>query len=220
MFASIAPNYDRANAILSLGVHGRWRRQAVRRAELRQGQRVLDVATGTGDLAIELSHRVGASGRVVGGDFCRPMLEQALVKTDAPIDWAWSDAQKLPFRDSVFDAATIGFGIRNVDAPQVALKEMARVVRPGGRVVVLEFGQPTGAMSWPYRFYSRHVMPRLGGWLTGDRQAYEYLPRTAAAFPSGEDFVRLMESTGCFLRVDRYRQTFGIAYVYVGLVAP
>ncbi len=220
MFSEISDRYDLANEVLSFGVHRLWRAAAVRRSGAREGQRVLDCASGTGDLALALKRAVGA-GEVIGTDFCEPMLKGARAKAArAGLDVAFSqaDAQALPFPDRSFDLASIAFGIRNVSDPVRCLRELARVVKPGGRVVVLEFGQPGGAFGALYRFYGRQVMPRLGGWLTGQRAAYEYLPRTAAAFPAGERFLSLMDEAGGFRARAAHPLTFGVAYVYVGEV--
>jgi demethylmenaquinone methyltransferase / 2-methoxy-6-polyprenyl-1,4-benzoquinol methylase len=223
MFAAIAKDYDKANRILSFGVDKAWRRAAVRAARIRQGDACLDVATGTGDLALALARRTGAKGRVVGLDFCRPMLVEAQHKAEergASLDLVWGDALNLPFANDAFDVATIAFGVRNVDDPARCVAEMARTVRPDGRVLVLEFGQPRGIMSAPYRIYSKHVMPRLGAAITGDRAAYEYLPETASRFPSGEAFAAIMRDTGAFRVVRARSMTGGIAWLYVGTVAP
>jgi demethylmenaquinone methyltransferase/2-methoxy-6-polyprenyl-1,4-benzoquinol methylase len=223
MFAAIARRYDRANSVLSFGRHRGWRRRAVRLSGAKAGARVLDVATGTADLGFAFRKAVGPSGVVAGADFCRPMLVEAASKsaTQGRLEGlVEADALRLPFRDASFDVASIGFGIRNVDDARAGLVEMARVVKPRGRVVVLEFGQPRGLLARPYRLYSRHVLPRVGGWITGERSAYEYLPRTAAAFPSGEAFPELMHSTRRFADVRAYPLSGGIAYVYVGLVGP
>lgn len=222
MFSDIAPRYDRANTILSLGIHRRWRRKAVRLAGPLHGARVLDVATGTGDLAFAFARAVGPGGRVVGVDFSRAMLDRARAKPQpegARVEFEEADALALPFEKGAFDVATIGFGIRNVDHPARGLREMARVVRAGGRVVVLEFGQPKGLRSIPYRFYSRFVVPLVGGLVTGNRKAYEYLDRTSAAFPAGNAFLDLMRATGKFTETSGHRLSGGIAYVYVGTVA-
>jgi demethylmenaquinone methyltransferase/2-methoxy-6-polyprenyl-1,4-benzoquinol methylase len=220
MFASIAPNYDRTNTALSLGVHHLWRSITVRESGAKPGDAVLDCATGTGDLAIAFKKTVG-SGRVVGTDFCADMLSFAPGKAKAmglDIAFEVADAMDLPYDDDTFDIASISFGIRNVDDPARCLAEMARVVRPGGRVVVLEFGQPKGIMGLSYRWYSRHVIPVVGKMLTGNREAYAYLPETAAAFPCREAFLDLMRGTNRFASV-RYRElTGGIAFVYVGIV--
>ena len=201
MFASIAQRYDAANEVLSLGVHRGWRREAVRLCGAGPGDRVLDCATGTGDLALSFKRAVGASGLVVGTDFCAEMLASApgkARKAGLEVQFEVADALALPFASGSFDITSIGFGIRNVDDPVACLREMARVVRPGGRVVVLEFGQPRGAFGALFRLYSRSVMPAIGGALTGNRAAYEYLPRTAAAFPAGERFLALMDEAGNF----------------------
>jgi demethylmenaquinone methyltransferase/2-methoxy-6-polyprenyl-1,4-benzoquinol methylase len=223
MFASIARRYDRANQVLSFGLHHRWRRVAVARSGARIGDRVLDCATGTGDLAMEFRRAVGARGEVVGTDFCEEMLSFAPAKAERaglPVRFEVADVLALPYADRSFDVASIAFGIRNVDDPERGMRELARVVRPGGRVVVLEFGQPGGALFGPlYRLYSRRILPRLGGWLTGDRAAYEYLDRTSSSFPAGEAFASLMRETGAFSAVSVHSLTGGVAFVYVGEAA-
>jgi demethylmenaquinone methyltransferase/2-methoxy-6-polyprenyl-1,4-benzoquinol methylase len=221
MFASIAPRYDAANEVLSLGAHRSWRRAAVRLARVRPGDRVLDCATGTGDLAIAMKRAAGPAGEVVGTDFCAPMLASAPAKAaraGVHVTFEVADALSLPYGDGSFDVASIAFGIRNVDDPVRCLREMARVVRPGGRVVVLEFGQPRGVFGAIFRAYSRVVMPAVGGLLTGNRAAYEYLPRTAAAFPAGDRFLALMDDARCFSSREAHPLWAGTAYVYVGTV--
>lgn len=220
MFASIARRYDAANEVLSLGVHKGWRKAAVRIAQAAPGQRVLDCATGTGDLALEFKKAVGPTGAVVGTDFCFEMVERAPAKAEAaglPAAFAVADALALPYHDSSFDVASIAFGIRNVDDPLACLREMARVVKPGGCVVVLEFGQPDGAFGAFFRAWSRGVIPAVGGLLTGNRAAYEYLPRTAAKFPAGDRFVALMRESGAFRDSEAHPLWSGTAYVYRGL---
>jgi demethylmenaquinone methyltransferase/2-methoxy-6-polyprenyl-1,4-benzoquinol methylase len=221
MFASIAQRYDAANEVLSLGVHRGWRRETVRLSGAREGDRVLDCATGTGDLALSFKRAVGASGLVVGTDFCAEMLASApgkARKAGLEVRFEVADALALPFASGSFDIASIGFGIRNVDDPVACLREMARVVRPGGRVVVLEFGQPRGAFGALFRLYSRSVMPAIGGVLTGNRAAYEYLPRTAAAFPAGDRFLEMMDESGSIASRTAHPLLAGTAYVYVGTV--
>jgi demethylmenaquinone methyltransferase / 2-methoxy-6-polyprenyl-1,4-benzoquinol methylase len=221
MFASIARRYDAANEVLSLGVHRSWRRAAVQLSKARLGQRVLDCATGTGDLALAFKRAVGPDGEVVGTDFCAEMLASAAPKArraGLDVRFQVADALALPFADDSFDIASIAFGIRNVDDPVLCLREMARVVRPGGRVVVLEFGQPHGPFGALFRVYSRRVMPAVGALLTGNRDAYEYLPRTAAAFPAGERFLALMDEASPFAKRSATPLLAGTAYVYVGTV--
>jgi demethylmenaquinone methyltransferase/2-methoxy-6-polyprenyl-1,4-benzoquinol methylase len=221
MFSSIAPRYDATNDALSLGLHRTWRSATVRLSGAAPGQSVLDCATGTGDLAIAFKRAVGPEGRVVGTDFCAEMLVPAPEKArraGLEIDFRVADAMSLPYPDDSFDIASIAFGIRNVDDPGKCLSELARVVRPGGRVVVLEFGQPTGLFGAFFRVYARWVMPLIGQLLTGNRTAYEYLPRTAAAFPAGDRFLTLMDSTSRFQQRTAHPLVFGTAYVYVGTV--
>jgi len=222
MFADIADDYDRINGILSFGIHNIWRKRTVLESGAKPGHRVLDCATGTGDLALEFKKAVGHEGYVMGTDFCKEMIEHAPEKArdeSLVVDFEVADAMDLPYDDDFFDVTSIAFGIRNVDDPVVALKEMARVVRPGGRVVVLEFGQPEGLIQYPYKFYSKHVMPTVGGWISGNRDAYTYLPETSAKFPAGDKFLGLMDETGSFASRKAIKLTGGIAYVYVGTVA-
>ncbi|RKG92315.1 bifunctional demethylmenaquinone methyltransferase/2-methoxy-6-polyprenyl-1,4-benzoquinol methylase UbiE [Corallococcus terminator] len=221
MFSSIAPRYDVANEVLSFGVHRLWRRTAVKLSQAKEGSHVLDCATGTGDLALAFKRKVGTTGRVVGTDFCPEMLESApakAAKAGLEVEFQVQDAMALTLPDNSFDVASISFGIRNVDDPVKCLQEMARVVRPGGRVVVLEFGQPTGPYGVLFRFYSKTVMPTVGGLLTGNRAAFQYLPRTAAAFPAGERFLSLMDQAGAYSERAAHPLLFGTAYVYVGTV--
>jgi demethylmenaquinone methyltransferase/2-methoxy-6-polyprenyl-1,4-benzoquinol methylase len=221
MFSSIATRYDVTNEVLSFGIHRLWRRTAVRLSGAKEGSAVLDCATGTGDLALAFKRKVGTSGRVMGTDFCKEMLDSAPAKAareGLQVEFQVADAMDLPFADNSFDVASIAFGIRNVDDPVKCLKEMARVVRPGGRVVVLEFGQPTGFFGALFRMYSKVIMPTIGGLLTGNRAAYEYLPRTSAAFPAGDRFLSLMDQTGSYKERVAHPMTFGTSYVYVGTV--
>jgi demethylmenaquinone methyltransferase/2-methoxy-6-polyprenyl-1,4-benzoquinol methylase len=221
MFSDIASRYDRANSVLSFGIHHLWRRATVAASGVRAGSSVLDCATGTGDLALAFKRAVGPTGRVVGTDFNADMLSYAPAKAQQRgLDVAFevADAMHLPYADATFDAASISFGIRNVDDPRVALADMARVVKPGGKVVVLEFGQPRGIMGMLYGMYSRYVIPFIGGLITGNRKAYEYLPTTAAAFPCRKAFTDLMTSTGRLTNCTYRELTGGIAFLYVGTV--
>jgi demethylmenaquinone methyltransferase / 2-methoxy-6-polyprenyl-1,4-benzoquinol methylase len=221
MFAEISGSYDRANSVLSLGVHHRWRKTTVRLSGAAAGSRVLDCATGTGDLALEFKRCVGAEGRVVGTDFCADMLAFAPAKSERsglPVEWEVQDAMNLTYNDNTFDIASIAFGIRNVDDPVRALHSMARVVRPGGRVMVLEFGRPLWWMKPFFAFYSRVIIPLVGGLISGKRDAYEYLTRTSAAFPTGDEFLALMDKTGMYAERRTVPLTGGIAYLYIGIV--
>lgn len=221
MFSDIANDYDRINGILSMGVHNAWRKKAVLESGAKPVDRVLDCATGTGDLAIEFKKTVGHEGYVLGTDFCKEMLELAPAKAykrKLVVDFEVADAMNLPYEDNSFTITSIAFGIRNVDDPLLCLREMARVVKPGGRVIVLEFGQPSGIVGVPFRFYSKHVMPAVGGLISGNREAYTYLPETSAKFPAGEKFLELMAEADVFDEMRAEKLTGGIAFIYIGTV--
>lgn len=217
MFAGIAEQYDRANSVLSFGLHYQWRRHAVAYSGVQGGAQVLDLCTGTADLALAFARQVGASGQVVATDFCDAILRlgaQKAYKKAVPLTFALADAQALPFPDAHFDCVTVAFGLRNVDCLGTALREMYRMLRPGGVALVVEFGQPQSRWFGPvYRAYSCYVMPNVGGWLSGNRDAYAYLPRTAAAFPAGERFCHEMRQQA-FVDAEAQSLNGGIVYLY------
>lgn len=218
MFAEIAPRYDRTNTILSAGVHHLWRRKAVRWSGVKPGDRVLDCATGTGDLAIAFRKKVGEEGHVVGTDFVPEMIKLAREKAPRDLYFEVADVTDLPYDDASFDVASISFGIRNVADSRKGIAEMARVVRSGGRVIVLEFGQPrTRPFSTLYELYTRRILPRLGGAVTGNPEAYDYLQRSAGRFPCGDDFAALMRESATFASIEWVPLTMGIAYLYKGV---
>jgi demethylmenaquinone methyltransferase/2-methoxy-6-polyprenyl-1,4-benzoquinol methylase len=218
MFACLAKNYDKANAVLSVGIHHRWRQQLVHWSGVDKGDKVLDCATGTGDLAIAFKKTVAAEGVVVASDFCQEMLHWGIVKSQKmglDIHWEQSDVTKLPYSDNEFDVAAISFGIRNVQDPGKGIAEMARVVKPSGVVMVLEFGQVTlPGFKRLFDFYARHVLPMIGGFLTGDKAAYVYLQKSAAGFPSRHEFIALMQKAYAFQKIEYRTLTGGIAYIY------
>ncbi len=217
-FDRIAPRYDLLNRIISLGVDQRWRRRAVRALSLPGEGRALDLATGTADLAIRIA-RAHPEASVVGVDPSSGMLDIGRGKIAAAaladrVTLAQGDAQALPFEDGSFDGTTIAFGIRNVPDRGAALREMARVTRPGGRVVVLELSEPRGGLLGPLaRFHIHAVVPRLGALLSGARE-YHYLQRSIAAFPSPADFAALCEESGLEVR-EVIPLTFGVACLHV-----
>jgi demethylmenaquinone methyltransferase/2-methoxy-6-polyprenyl-1,4-benzoquinol methylase len=224
MFTSIAPRYDLINRLMTLGLDTQWRRWAVLRAGVRHGDRALDVATGTGDLALELARRVGPTGAVVGVDFSEGMLGLAEGKARAAglaniAHFRWADALDLPFEDGEFDAATVGFAGRNVTDLYRFFSEMRRVVRPGGRVVHLEISRPTAPiLSALFKVYFYHVIPVVEGRLAGARAAYTYLPSSLTLFPSPPELARIMGEAG-LKDVRYYPLTFGTVTIHVG-VAP
>ena len=199
MFDRIAQVYDLLNTVMTAGLHHRWRERAADLARVGPGARVLDVATGTGDLAIELARRVAPGGEVVGSDFSEAMLARARRKPNpvgAELRFEWGDALQLPFADGSFDAATVGFGARNFSDLQRGLEEMVRVVRPGGCVVVLEFTSPTRPpLSIFYRLWFDRVVPLLGR-LAGDPDAYSYLPDSVKRFPAPAGLAAVLERAG------------------------
>ncbi len=218
MFDRIAGLYDRMNTLMTAGLHHRWRRRAADLAGPAAGDRVLDVATGTGDLALELARRVAPGGEVVGTDFSERMLEIARAKAaGAGVRFELANALSLPYGDGEFDAATVGFGARNFSDLEQGLREMARVVRPGGRVVVLEITQPRRPpLSTFFELWFDRLVPALGR-LAGDAQAYSYLPSSVRRFPGPEELAALMWA--CGLRQIRYVVTAGgIIAVHVGVV--
>ena len=205
MFDRIADRYDLMNSVMTAGMHHRWRERAADLARLERGGSALDVCCGTGDLALELERRVGPQGRVVGLDFSAPMLELAEAKSrdaSAPVAWVQGNALELPFDDGEFDAATVGFGARNVVDLEGGIAEMARVVRPGGTVVILEITTPhRPPLSWFYAVWFDRIVPVLGA-VAGDRDAYTYLPDSVRRFPPAEELAALMHRAG--LREVRY----------------
>ncbi len=218
MFDRIAGVYDRMNQVMTVGLHHRWRARAAELARLESGGRALDVATGTGDLAFELARRAGPGAEVVGSDFSERMLELAREKDAAcAVRFEVANALELPYPDDRFDAATVGFGARNFSDLDRGLAEMARVVRPGGRVVVLEITTPQSPpLSTFFRLWFDRVVPAIGR-VAGDADAYTYLPTSVRRFPGPEGLAATMARVG--LRRIRWVLTAGgIIALHVGEV--
>jgi demethylmenaquinone methyltransferase/2-methoxy-6-polyprenyl-1,4-benzoquinol methylase len=195
MFDRIARVYDVMNSVMTAGMHHRWRERAVDLAAVGPGDRALDVATGTGDLAIALKRRVGPTGEVIGSDFSDQMLELARRKS-GDVKFEWGNALELPYEDDSFDAVTVGFGARNFSDLPTGLREMARVTRPGGRVVVLEITTPQRPpLSWFFRIWFDQVVPMLGR-IAGDPDAYSYLPSSVRRFPGPEELAAYLVEAG------------------------
>jgi demethylmenaquinone methyltransferase / 2-methoxy-6-polyprenyl-1,4-benzoquinol methylase len=226
MFGEIAPSYDRMNHLLSLNVDRYWRWRTVRTLKPQAGQSILDLCTGTGDLALAFHRATSGRSPIFGADFCPQMLEIArrkaarAIRGGLPIEFVEADAQELPFEADRFHIVSVAFGLRNVADTDRGLAEMVRVCAPGGQVAVLEFSEPR----WqPFRaiygWYFRHVLPRIGQWLARNKSnAYHYLPASVGEFPSGEALAKRMRAVG-LTSVRYWPLTFGIATLYVGTKA-
>jgi demethylmenaquinone methyltransferase/2-methoxy-6-polyprenyl-1,4-benzoquinol methylase len=200
MFDRIAGVYDRMNTVMTVGLDRRWRQRAADRAELAPGDAALDVCCGTGELALELADRVGAEGSVIGCDFSEPMLDLAREKAGgqapANLRFEWADALELPYPAGRFDAVTVGFGVRNLSDLDRGLKELTRVLKPGGRLVILEITRPLRPpLSWFFALWFDRIVPALGS-LAGDRDAYSYLPESVRSFPSPRELAAKMDRAG------------------------
>jgi demethylmenaquinone methyltransferase/2-methoxy-6-polyprenyl-1,4-benzoquinol methylase len=199
MFDRIAGVYDLMNSAMTAGLHHQWRERAVDRAEVGPGSDALDLCCGTGDLALELRRRIGPDGRVVGSDFSEPMLELARRKSGEqglPVEFGWADALELPYGNDSFDAVTIGFGARNLGDLDKGLSEMVRVLRPGGRVVILEITRPQREpLASFYSVWFDKVVPALGN-VVGDTEAYSYLPESVRTFPEPRELAARMDAAG------------------------
>jgi demethylmenaquinone methyltransferase/2-methoxy-6-polyprenyl-1,4-benzoquinol methylase len=220
MFGAIAPRYDFLNRLLSFGIDRRWRTKAVRLLKYHEGSRILDVATGTGDVALEIALRTPESVKITGADFCKEMVDLGAVKVAASpyagrIDLMVAPCEDLPFANNTFDSITIAFGIRNVVDRKLGLAEMWRVLSPGGRMVILEFSTPRSLLFRQlYYFYFRRLLPVVGG-LFSRYNAYKYLPDSVLEFPSHDEFSRMIAEAG-FRNIHLHELTFGIATIYVG----
>ena len=220
MFDNIAQSYDSLNHILSFSIDKLWRRRVVKLVKRMKPQRVMDLATGTGDLAIKMAKRMPKTS-IMGVDLSENMLAVAAEKVrrlglDDHIALYQGDAENLDVADGVLDVVTIAFGIRNFGSVEAGLKEIMRGLRSGGHVVILEFSTPRNPIVRKlYEFYSNHVMKPVGGMISKDRKAYDYLPDSIVEFPSRGEFIKLMQETG-FVDCYRRSQTLGVAQIYVG----
>ncbi|CCQ91541.1 Ubiquinone/menaquinone biosynthesis methyltransferase ubiE [Nitrospina gracilis 3/211] len=223
MFNAIAPRYDFLNRVLSCGVDRFWRKRAVSRLLMKPGGRYLDIACGTGDVALEyFEHPAESPRQVVALDFSEAMLARAGRKFEArnranALPRVCGAAEALPFPNNSFDGISVAFGVRNFADREQGLREMARVLRPGGRAVILEFSLPRQpVLREPYRVYFERVLPEVGRWVSGHPEAYTYLPQSVGVFPERDEFVFLMHRAG-FNKVRFRDMTFGIVTLYVGV---
>lgn len=219
MFDNISGNYDFLNHFLSLGIDITWRRKAIKLLKSIAPQQILDVATGTGDFAIEALKLNPV--KVTGVDISEGMLEVGRVKMkerklDDRIELHYGDSEKLPFEENKFDAVIVAFGVRNFENLENGLAEMLRVVKPGGKVVVLEFSKPHKfPFKQLYRFYFKFVLPKIGRWVSKDSSAYTYLPESVEAFPDGDGFIKILNRLG-YKDTSCKPLTFGISSLYIG----
>lgn len=222
MFDNIAPRYDLLNHTLSMSIDRIWRRRVVRIVRRAHPRRILDVATGTGDLAIEMARRIRGV-QVLGVDLSEGMLDVARRKVsarglDERVVLDVGDAEHLAVSDASVDVATVAFGVRNFGDLEAGLREMARALKPGGKVVILEFSRPRNRLFRSlYEFYTFRILPRIGGMVSKDKRAYEYLPASVGEFPTPAAFMALMERAG-FRNCRARSQSFGIAQIYIGEV--
>ncbi len=220
MFKGIAPRYDFLNRLLSLGVDMRWRRFAALLIEYDKGGKILDAATGTADMALNIAAVTPDALRIVGLDFCKGMIDVARTKINNSsyskrIDLAVAPCEVIPFKEDTFDSVTIAFGIRNLDDRFRGLKEMYRVLRPGGKIIILEFSMPSSSLFGNiYKWYFRRLLPVIGG-VFSKFNAYKYLPESVSEFPSRENFKQILADS-CFTDVNHHDKTFGIVTIYTG----
>ena len=222
MFDGIAPDYDRLNHLMSLGVDRSWRRRALREIVVPgRSREILDIACGTGDFSIAIARKLPSGGRVTGLDLSEGMLAVMRRKVEKAglartISCMQGDSETMPFADGSFDVATIAFGIRNFEHREAALQEILRVLRPGGRLVILELSIPENKLlRWCYNLYFMHFVPWIGGLVSGDKAAYKYLPASVQQFPGRREWTATMVRCG-YTQVRHKAFTFGLCRMYVG----
>ncbi|ABM36100.1 bifunctional demethylmenaquinone methyltransferase/2-methoxy-6-polyprenyl-1,4-benzoquinol methylase UbiE [Polaromonas naphthalenivorans] len=219
VFDSVAPKYDVMNDLMSMGLHRAWKAYTVLVANVREGQQVLDIAGGTGDLALAFAPKVGATGRVVHTDINEAMLREGrnrLLDAGVCLPTLVCDAEKLPFADASFDVVTVAFGLRNMTHKDVALREMNRVLKPGGKLLVLEFSKVAKPLEKIYDWYSFKVLPKIGKLVANDDASYQYLAESIRMHPSQEELKTLMKNTG-FGHVDYHNMSGGVVALHVGI---
>lgn len=219
VFDSVAPKYDLMNDLMSMGLHRAWKAYTVLVANVKEGQQVLDIAGGTGDLSLAFAPKVGASGRVVHTDINEAMLREGrnrLLDAGVSLPTLVCDAEKLPFPDASFDLVTVAFGLRNMTHKEDALREMNRVLKPGGKLLVLEFSKVAKPLEKIYDWYSFKVLPRIGKLVANDDSSYQYLAESIRMHPGQEELKALMRNSG-FGHVDYHNMAGGVVALHVGI---
>ena len=219
LFDNIAPDYDKLNHILSLNIDKGWRKKAVRNlVDTQEPLKVLDVACGTADFTIEIAQKVAKGSEVIGVDISEGMMavgREKIQKAGVCAELSVADCEDLPYADNTFDRISVGFGVRNFEHLELGLSQMYRVLAPGGKLVILELSVPSNAfIRWCYKLYFLKILPAIGGMISGDRGAYEYLPASVLRFPGPEKFIPMLKSAG-FAQVDHISLTLGICRMYV-----
>lgn len=219
LFDNIASDYDKLNHILSLNIDKGWRKKAVRNlVDTQEPLKVLDVACGTADFTIEIAQKVGKGSEVIGVDISEGMMavgREKIKKAGVSAELYVADCEDLPYADNTFDRISVGFGVRNFEHLELGLSQMCRVLTPGGKLVILELSVPSNAfIRWCYKLYFLKILPAIGGLISGNRGAYEYLPASVLRFPGPEKFIPMLKSAG-FAQVDHTPLTLGICRMYV-----
>ena len=219
LFDNIASDYDKLNHILSLNIDKGWRKKAVRNlVDTQEPLKVLDVACGTADFTIEIAQKVGKGSEVIGVDISEGMMavgREKIKKAGVSAELYVADCEDLPYADNTFDRISVGFGVRNFEHLELGLSQMYRVLTPGGKLVILELSVPSNAfIRWCYKLYFLKILPAIGGLISGNRGAYEYLPVSVLRFPGPEKFIPMLKSAG-FAQVDHTPLTLGICRMYV-----
>ena len=221
LFDNIAPDYDKLNHILSMNIDKGWRRKAVKELlDTQEPLNILDVACGTGDFTIEIAQKAPAGSKVTGIDLSEGMMKIGREKIKAAgvdAQMVHGDCEELPYADNTFHRISVGFGVRNFEHLEIGLQQMHRVITPGGKLVVLELSVPSNpVIRWCYKLYFLKILPTIGGWISGDRGAYEYLPASVLRFPAPDKFVGMLYQAG-FSKVEHRSLTLGICRMYIGI---
>ncbi|MCB0412933.1 MAG: bifunctional demethylmenaquinone methyltransferase/2-methoxy-6-polyprenyl-1,4-benzoquinol methylase UbiE [Bdellovibrionales bacterium] len=221
LFNSISASYDRTNTFITMGLHQSWRKKLIELSDAQPGDKVLDCATGTGDFAIAFKQILGPKSLVIGSDFCEGMLDQAKIKSNQlklDVQFEQADVLNLQYEDNSFDVVSIGYGIRNVADTKKGIQEMVRVLKPGGRLLILETGSNQSSLLKPFiSVYFKLVVPMIGALSSGNKKAYQYLNQSSLKFPCGLEFIDLMNSTDQFSHLGFKKLLGGASFIYKGI---